>query len=162
MWRDNSRRVRTHEKNSGETVCRLGKGLFCPYLKTFVPPFLPDWLPLGLRGWNNDGLTWEVKCENLTQIKNHVGNLLDIALEIVHEWNGYLEIFSFPQAVENSRQFFASPNRYFTENSHWIPLFQASYRCSVYNFHQNKCSKLHRVCLDCAEVLLYFCHLQVK
>ena len=61
--------VRSHEKNSGETVRRLGtimqsifvpnqapasawifgnssvrvgtQGLFCPYLKTFVPPFLP-------------------------------------------------------------------------------------------------------------------------
>ena len=69
VWRDNSRRVRTHEKNSGETVRRLGtiiqsifvpnqepasawifgngpvrvgtQGLFRPYLKTFVPPFLP-------------------------------------------------------------------------------------------------------------------------
>ena len=61
VWQDNSRRVRTHEKNSGETVRRLGtiiqsifcaqsgassmrvgtQGLFRPYLKTFVPPFLP-------------------------------------------------------------------------------------------------------------------------
>ena len=67
--RNNSRRVRTHEKNSGETVRRLGtiiqsifvpnqepasawifgnssvrlgtQGLFRPYLKTSVPPFLP-------------------------------------------------------------------------------------------------------------------------
>ena len=67
--RNNSRRVRTHEKNSGETVPRLGtiiqsifcaqsgagirlnfgnssvrvdtQGLFRPYLKTSVPPFLP-------------------------------------------------------------------------------------------------------------------------
>ena len=67
--RDNNRRVRTHENNSGETVRRLGtiiqsifvpnqepasawifghssvrvgiQGLFCPYLKTFAPPFLP-------------------------------------------------------------------------------------------------------------------------
>ena len=32
VWRDNSRRVRTHEKNSGETVCRLGtiiQSIFC-------------------------------------------------------------------------------------------------------------------------------------
>ena len=64
VWQDNSRGVRTHEKNSGETVSRLGtiiqsifcaqsgarirlnsmtvgtQGLFRPYLKTFVPPFL--------------------------------------------------------------------------------------------------------------------------
>ena len=32
VWRDNSRRVRTHEKNSGETVLRLGtiiQSIFC-------------------------------------------------------------------------------------------------------------------------------------
>ena len=32
LWRDNSRRVRTHEKNSGETVCRLVtviQSIFC-------------------------------------------------------------------------------------------------------------------------------------
>ena len=32
VWRDNSRRVRTHEKNSGETVRRLGtiiQSIFC-------------------------------------------------------------------------------------------------------------------------------------
>ena len=67
--RDNSRRVRTHEKNSGETVRRLGtiiQSIFCaqsgagirlnfwkwsgesrypgalsPVMKTFVPPLLP-------------------------------------------------------------------------------------------------------------------------
>jgi len=71
VWRDNSRRVRTHENNSRETVHRLGtiiqsffvpnqepasawifgnssvrvdtQRLFRPYLKTFVPPFLPTW-----------------------------------------------------------------------------------------------------------------------
>ena len=31
------------------------------------------------------------------------------ALKIVHEWKGHLEIF-------------ASPNRYFRENSRWMPL----------------------------------------
>ena len=36
----------------GNSSVRVGtQGLFCPYLKTFVPPFSqPDWLPLGLRG----------------------------------------------------------------------------------------------------------------
>ena len=32
LWRDNSRRVRTHEKNSGDAVCRLGtiiQSIFC-------------------------------------------------------------------------------------------------------------------------------------
>ena len=36
-----------------------------------------------------------MKCEKLTQIKNHVGSLLDIAPEIVNEWNGYLELLAF-------------------------------------------------------------------
>ena len=75
LWRDNSRRVRTHEKNSGETVRRLGtiiqsifvpnqepafawpfgnglvrvgtQGLFRLYLKTFVAQF-PGWPPAPL------------------------------------------------------------------------------------------------------------------
>ena len=70
VWRDNSRRVRTHEKNSGETVRRLGtiiQGIFCaqsgggirlnfwkefgksrypgallPVLENFRPAFSPD------------------------------------------------------------------------------------------------------------------------
>ena len=35
-----------------------------------------------------------------------------------------LEIFSRPQEIENSRQNIClyDPNRYFTENSHWVPL----------------------------------------
>ena len=70
VWRDNSRRVRTHEKNSGDAVRWLGtkiqrfffvpnqepasvwifgngpvrvgtQGVFRPYLKIFVAPFLP-------------------------------------------------------------------------------------------------------------------------
>ena len=79
--RVNSRRVWTHEKNSGDVFAdwaqwykaffvpnqepastwifgngpvRVGtQGLFHPYLKTFILPFLPtDWLPLqGLQGW---------------------------------------------------------------------------------------------------------------
>ena len=79
--RDNSHRVRTHEKSSGETVCRLGtiiQRLFlCPIRRRHPLEFLeiiqwelvprgsfartwklssrlfsqPDWLPLGLRGW---------------------------------------------------------------------------------------------------------------
>ena len=34
----------------------------------------------------------------------------------MHEWNGHLEIFSRPRVIE-----IASPNRYFTENSRWVP-----------------------------------------
>ena len=81
--RVNARRVRTHEKNSGDAVRRLGtkhflcpirsqhsldrlemvrwesvtQGLFRLCLKTFVAPFLPpDWPPLGLRGWGVPGI----------------------------------------------------------------------------------------------------------
>ena len=39
----------------------------------------------------------------------------------MHEWDVHLEIFSLPQAIE-ILGIFASPNRYFTENSRWVPL----------------------------------------
>ena len=42
--------------------------------------------------------------------------------KIVHEWNGHLEVFSRPQVLANPRQYSASPNRYFTKNSRWMPL----------------------------------------
>ena len=35
--------------------------------------------------------------------------------------NGHLEILNRPQVIEN-QALFASPNRYFTENSRWVPL----------------------------------------
>ena len=44
----------------------------------------------------------------------------------VHEWSGRLEIFSRPQIMENSHAIFASPSRYFTENSRWVPLTNGS------------------------------------
>ena len=40
----------------------------------------------------------------------------------MHELNSHLDIFSRPQVLENCRAIFASPNRYFTENSRWVPL----------------------------------------
>ena len=43
--------------------------------------------------------------------------------KIVCEWNGHLESFSCPKPIY--RKFyamFAFPNRYLTENSHWVPL----------------------------------------
>ena len=79
LWRHNTHRVRTHEKNSRETVRRLGtiiQSIFCaqsgasihltvwkwsgesrypgalpPVLENFRRAFSPDRLPLGLRGW---------------------------------------------------------------------------------------------------------------
>ena len=35
--------------------------------------------------------------------------------KIVRKWNGHLEIFNPPQAIENYR------NRYVTEHSRWVP-----------------------------------------
>ena len=35
-----------------------------------------------------------------------IGNLLDKLRKLyMHEWNGHLEILSFPQGIENCRQF---------------------------------------------------------
>ena len=42
--------------------------------------------------------------------------------KIVLEWNGPLENISRPQVMGNCSPIFASPNRYFTENSSWVPL----------------------------------------
>ena len=38
----------------------------------------------------------------------------------MNQWNGHLEITSHPQVIENVRQY--SPNKYFTENSRWVPM----------------------------------------
>ena len=40
--------------------------------------------------------------------KNRLGRVVGILLD-KHEWNGHLEIFSLPQAIENSRQFLRLP-----------------------------------------------------
>ena len=64
--RVNSRRVRNHEKNSGDVVRRLGtivQSIFVPNQahtwKLSSPLFSrPDWLPLGLRRWSVSAV-WE-------------------------------------------------------------------------------------------------------
>ena len=45
--------------------------------------------------------------------------------KIVHEWNGYREIVSRPQVIENSRQYLLLRKDIFTENSRWVPLVWA-------------------------------------
>ena len=65
-------------------------------------PRMEQWLP---------NLVSEMRKVNSNQKSR--GSLLDIAPEIVNEWKGYLEIFSFPQAVENSRQFFCFSKQIF-------------------------------------------------
>ena len=49
--------------------------------------------------------------------------LIRKATKIVHEWNGHLEILIRPQPRENFKAIFASPNRYFTQNSSWVLLY---------------------------------------
>ena len=44
------------------------------------------------------------------------------ASKFTHEWNDHLQIFSHPQAIENSMHVFASLNRYFEENRRGVPL----------------------------------------
>ena len=44
------------------------------------------------------------------------------ATKIVHKWNGYLEMFSFPQAIENVGQFLLLRTDILQKNSCWVPL----------------------------------------
>ena len=48
-------------------------------------------------------LTWVLKCEKL-YLENRREFIRHVT-KIVPEWNCHLEIFSLPQAIENSRQF---------------------------------------------------------
>ena len=69
LWLDNSRRVRTHEKNSGETVRRLGtiiQSIFCAQSGTSILSTVWKWsgasrypgaLPLMLENFNPARLT---------------------------------------------------------------------------------------------------------
>ena len=111
--RKNSRRVRTHEENSGETVRWLGiiiqsifvsnqettavwifgntsvrvgtQGLFRPYLKTFVPPFFPTRLtaPGSLRMGG-----YAIYCRNaqVLEMQNFLPGLLVGIRTDVHPW----------------------------------------------------------------------------
>ena len=55
------------------------------------------------------------------KLQKIVGNLFDKLLQIEHEQNGHPEIFSLPQSgCRKLQAIFASPNRYFTENSRWV------------------------------------------
>ena len=59
-------------------------------------------------------LTWGLKCE-IKLIRKSYREFIRYATKIVRKWNGHLEIFNPPQAIENYR------NRYFTEHSRWVP-----------------------------------------
>ena len=56
------------------------------------------------------------------QTSENLRQFIRRAWKFVHEWNDHLEIFSRPQVTENSWPIFGSLNRYFTENSPWVPL----------------------------------------
>ena len=66
-------------------------------------------------------LTWRVKCE-----KSNFGKSWRIywksSSKIVHEWNGHLEIFQPSSSNRKFQAIFTSLNRYFKENSRWVPL----------------------------------------
>ena len=53
------------------------------------------------------------------QLQKIVGNLL--ASKIVHEWNGHLQIFSLPEAIENSKQFYFSEQIFHRKQSLGAP-----------------------------------------
>ena len=124
VWRDNSRRVRTHEKNSGETVCRLRtiieSTFWCPIRSRSPLEFLeivqwesvprgsftrtwklssrlfsrPDWLPLGLRGWSQRCLL----NRGFTVISELTGlirhDLLNNIIDILQLWSFYKNFVS--------------------------------------------------------------------
>ena len=53
------------------------------------------------------------------KLQKIVGNLLDKLRKLFHKGNGYLEMFSLPQGIENSRQFFAPSNRKKSLGASW-------------------------------------------
>ena len=57
------------------------------------------------------------------------------ASKIEHEWNGHLEIFRLPLAIENSREFFLLQTD-IIENSRWVPLM-GLFGCSLWISHQS-------------------------
>ena len=70
-----------------------------PLSITFLNPKI-----LGFLFPTKNSLTWGVKCENETS-ENRREFQVKLASKFVREWNGHLENFSFPQAIENSRQY---------------------------------------------------------
>ena len=112
VWRDNSCRVRTHEKNSGDAVRWLGtiiqrffvpnqeptsvwifwnglvrvgtQGLFRPYLKTFVAPLLST--RLTAPGLNHADIPEESKHPVILPRKSHVTTLI---IRLTHEQLGH-------------------------------------------------------------------------
>ena len=81
----------------------------------FLGSFLLHTAPHYLNAWN--------RLEKLN-LRKSIGNLLDKLRKLYMNGMITLEIFSRPQEIENSRLniYLPDPNRYFTENSRWVPL----------------------------------------
>ena len=69
-----------------------------------------------------NSLTWGVKCENI-KLTKIVGNLLD---ELRKLYMNRTVIQKFLAVNRKSQAIFAYPNRYFIENSQWVPLIKIS------------------------------------
>ena len=63
--------------------------------------------------------TWGVKCDKLSFRKSQ--GIYEKVSKIVHEWNGYGEIFSRPQVIENSRQYCFSDQIFYRKQSLGAP-----------------------------------------
>ena len=51
-----------------------------------------------------------------------VGKLIEKIPNILDEWKGYPEMFSFTFSIAISRLYLLTSNRYFAENCCWAPL----------------------------------------
>ena len=65
-----------------------------------------------------NSLTWGVKWEKVKPVFENRREFIREASIILHKWNGHLEIFSLPRAIENSRQFFFSEQIFYRKQ--WL------------------------------------------
>ena len=79
---------------------------------------------LGFLFSTKKSLLWVVKCEKL-KLQKIAGNVLD-QLEKLY-MNGTSSTVFYPSSTNRKfKVIFASPNRYFRENSRWVPLITGS------------------------------------
>ena len=65
------------------------------------------------------------------KLQKVVGNLRDKFRKLYMEGTVIQKFTSVPQAIENFYSIFASQNRYFTENSRWVPLMRLSLQVNL-------------------------------
>ena len=70
---------------------------------------------------------WKIKLQKV------VGNLIDKVRKLYMEGTVIPKFTSVPQVIENFYAIFASPNRYFTESSRWVPLMRLSLQINLYD-----------------------------